>query len=442
MRICTNGSVSAKASSPACDTRESRRGDAGGCASDRSTPLTWFRDMVPHCLEYARTAKEQGHPIVCIMCEFTPRELIMAAGAVPVCMCGGSAETIPAAERDLPANLCPLIKSTYGYHVLRTNPFLEMADLVVAETTCDGKKKMYELMAQSRPMYVLELPHNPDSIEALGFWEQQIRRFKRELERRFEVCITDDLLRKAIAVMNRERRLRRALAAAMEADGPPLTGRQLADLRSCISGIACDLRQYEQVLQWLGPRRENGLTDRVRVLLTGVPIAHGAERVLDIVEGCGGLVVSMENCTGIKPILDDVDEHAADPLAALAQKYFHIPCAVMSRNDRRVEALRRLVGRYRPQCVIDLVWQACLTYDVESARIRRLAEEEFGLPYLQIETDYSPSDSARIGMRIEALFETARARAGGSTTEFSRRGDNLACGGPSPRQSVYDGGGT
>ena len=42
--------------------------------------------------------------------------------------------------------------------------------------------------------------------------------------------------------------------------------------------------------------------------------------------------------------------------------------------------------------------------------MRRLAEEEAGLPYLRIETDYSPSDSARIAVRVEALFETVRGR--------------------------------
>jgi benzoyl-CoA reductase/2-hydroxyglutaryl-CoA dehydratase subunit BcrC/BadD/HgdB len=72
--------------------------------------------------------------------------------------------------------------------------------------------------------------------------------------------------------------------------------------------------------------------------------------------------------------------------------------------------LRRLIGEYRPDCVIELIWQACLTYSVESRRVRRLVEEEFKLPYLLIETDYSPADSERIGVRVEALFETVQAR--------------------------------
>ena len=116
------------------------------------------------------------------MCEFTPREIILAAGAVPVCLCGGSAATIPAAEQSLPANLCPLIKSTFGYHVTGKNPFLDQADLIVAETTCDGKKKMFELMGLSKEMYVLELPHKADDEAAFGHWTDEVRKFKAHLE--------------------------------------------------------------------------------------------------------------------------------------------------------------------------------------------------------------------------------------------------------------------
>ena len=137
-------------------------------------------------------------------------------------------------------------------------------------------------------------------------------------------------------------------------------------------------------------------------------MAHGAERVLDIIEQNGGLAVATESCTGLKPLVEDVAIEASDPIVALAEKYFHLPCSVMTRNDRRLELMRQLAATYRPECVIDLIWQACLTYDVESHQIKRFTEEELGLPYLRIETDYSPSDSARILVRVEALFETIR----------------------------------
>jgi len=379
------------------------RSGAGACPFER------FSRMIPNCLEFATAAKAQGRPVVGILCEFTPREILLAAGAVPVCLCGGSAKMVPPAERELPANLCPLIKSTYGYHLEKKNPFLEMADLVVAETTCDGKKKMYELLAASRPMHVLELPQKPDEPDAFDHWLGELGRLKAELERRFGVCITDACLREAVRTMNRERALRRRLAETMKADPPPMTGRQLLDLRSSISAIPADLEAYERILDALGRARPAGANGRVRVLMTGVPMAHGAERVLEIIEKAGGIVVAMENCTGLKPILEDVDEEAADPLRAIAEKYFHLPCSVMTPNDRRLDSLRRLAADYRPACAVELVWQACLTYDVESHRVKRLAEEDLGLPYLRIETDYSPSDSARIAVRVEALYETVRA---------------------------------
>ena len=348
-----------------------------------------------------------------IMCEFTPRELILAAGAVPVCLCGGSADTIPAAEEDLPVALCPLIKSTYGYHIQQSNPFLEMAALIVAEDTCDGKKKMYELMAEQRPLYVLELPKKQGDENALAYWEAEIRRLIEELERRFQVTITRERLRDAILLMNRERGLRRRIAALMQRSRPPLTGRQVLNLKSSISGIPEDLEQYEAILQALsdiaGPVE---YAARVRVLMTGVPVVHGTERVVDIIENSGGLIVCHETCTGVKPILEDIDPDAPDLVTALAEKYFHLPCSVMTRNDARLESLRVLAQEYRAECIIDLVWQGCLTYDVESSRVKHLAEKELGLPYLRIQTDYSPSDSARIAVRIQALFETLRQKMG------------------------------
>ncbi|MBN1867371.1 2-hydroxyacyl-CoA dehydratase [Candidatus Sumerlaeota bacterium] len=408
---CGSAATPPPAATGCCGSSKPALGPPASGPDPAACPLTWFGRMIPHCLEYAEKAKSEGRPIVGIMCEYTPRELIMAAGAVPICLCGGSDKTISAAEEILPTNLCPLIKSTYGYMVQGSNPFLEMADLLVAETTCDGKKKMYELMAERKPMYVLELPQKEDGSAALERWALEMQGLKTELETRFGVAISNEKIERAIVEMNRERRLRREIASLMKSDGPPLTGRQLLDLKSSISCIAADIEQYEKALAMFAPAKPaTGAEKRVRVLMTGVPLPHGAERVLDLVEGHGGLVVCMENCTGLKPIVDDVAEGTDDPLRALAEKYLRLPCSVMTPNSARRDLLRRLADEYRPQCVVDLVWQACLTYDVESHYIRRLAQEELGIPYLRIETDYSPSDSARIAVRVEALFETVRQR--------------------------------
>jgi benzoyl-CoA reductase/2-hydroxyglutaryl-CoA dehydratase subunit BcrC/BadD/HgdB len=342
------------------------------------------------------------------MCEYTPREIIMAAGGIPICLCGGSADTIPAAEEVLPANLCPLIKSTYGYSRTGKNPFLTDIQLVVAETTCDGKKKMYELLAEIHPVYVLELPQKSDDPDAHVHWKRELEKLIAHLENTFNTRITHEKLRAAIAQMNRERSLRRRLAQFSTQKNPPLTGRQLLECKSIISAIPKDLAALEQGithLEFLSLPRQN-TTRAVRVLLTGVPTPHGAERIISIIEESGGSVVAQENCTGLKPIREDVDENNPDPVDALARKYFAMPCSVLTTNTRREELITELAQEFHAEAVIDLTWMACLTYDIESTRIEKLCEQNLNIPYLRISTDYSPHDSARIGLRIQALFET------------------------------------
>ncbi len=371
-----------------------------------------FAEMVDRCLAHAERAVAAGRHVVGIMCEFTPREIIMAAGGEPVCLCGGSDEMVAPAERYLPANLCPLIKSTFGYHCEKENPFLEMASLVVGETTCDGKKKMFELMGESRPMHILELPQKQGDPDAWRHWLSQITRFKKALESLFGTRVTNKKLNAAITTMNRERRLRLALADLMRLEVPPLTGRELLDLKSLISGIPEDFTEYERLMRELQGRKGRS-AGAVRVLLTGTPMAHGAERVLDIVESKGGLVVALESCSGLKPILATVAEDTPKPLEAIARHYFEqIPCPVLTPNRRRFDSLRRLAADFRPECVVELVWHACATYDVESRLVRRFSEKELGLPYLKIDTDYSSADDMRIGVRIEALYEGVKAKRG------------------------------
>ena len=369
-----------------------------------------FAHMSENALEYVRAAKAEGRPIVGTLCEFTPREVILAAGGVPVCLCGGSNDTIPAAEEQLPANLCPLIKSTYGYHLTRSNPFLEMCDLIVAETTCDGKKKMYELMGETRPMHVLELPQRADDPVARLHWRAEVRRLSSVLEQRFKTTITRERLRAAINLMERERGARRALADLMVAEALPFTGRQLLELKSLVAGIPGDLAEYERLVAAFSQSASKNTA--VRVLLTGVPVPHGAEKVVDLIETHGGTVVVHEHCSGYKPLFIHIDAEAADPLEAIADAYLHLPCSVMTPNDARLDRIRELVTRFRPQCVVELIWQACLTYDIEAVRVKRLCGE-LGLPYLRIGTDYAPSDSARIAVRLEALFESVRDQAVG-----------------------------
>lgn len=98
--------------------------------------------------------KDQNKPVVGIFCTYFPQELAVAMNAAVVSLCATSDETIPAAEADLPKNLCPLIKSSYGFGKTDKCPFFFFSDLVVERPPATEKRKCMNIW-QSLSQYIL-----------------------------------------------------------------------------------------------------------------------------------------------------------------------------------------------------------------------------------------------------------------------------------------------
>ena len=49
--------------------------------------------------------------------------------------------------------------------------------------------------------------------------------------------------------------------------------------------------------------------------------------------------------------------------------------------------------------------QACHTYNVESLSIRKFVNEKKGIPYINVETDYSQADIGQLNTRVAAFIE-------------------------------------
>ncbi len=370
-------------------------------------PFRYFENAVDHEIAFVEKEKARGRKIVGIYCEYTPREIILAAGAIPICLCGTSNSTVAEAEKILPSNLCPLIKSSFGYFITDSCPFMTMADMIVAETTCDGKKKMYEIMGQRKHVEVLELTQKSGSASALKHWISELRKFRRTLEEEFKVKITDNDLRRAIRVMNRERMLLRKAFDLGMGDPSVVSGLELALIRFRVAGFAKHLEMLERFIEIVEKRRKNRrMEGRPRILLTGCPTGDGSGKVIEIIEECGGVVVVQEACSGIKSVYE-LTEEKGDPIEAIARRHFHLPCSCLTPNRGRIELLERLAGDFKPDAVIDLIWQACHTYNVESHLIGEFVRNKLKLPFLKVETDYSPSDREQLKVRINALLEMA-----------------------------------
>ena len=353
--------------------------------------------------------KDKGVPIVGTFCTYFPQEIAMAMGAATVSLCSTSDETIPAAEKDLPKNLCPLIKSSYGFAATKKCPFFYFSDLVVGETTCDGKKKMYEYLSQFKDVFTMELP-NRQTEDGLQLWKNEIIRFKEYLEQKFEVTITEEQIRDAVRVQNEGRVALKRLYELMKLDPAPMKGQ---DLFKVLYGSTFKPDRSKI------PAEVNAIADKIekeyaegkmeekkpRILVTGCPIGGATEKVIKAIEDNGGIVVTFENCSGAKSIDKLVDEDTDDIYQAIAERYLSIGCSVMTPNPNRLELLGRLMDEYQLDGVVEMILQACHTYNVESLGIRRFVNEEKGKPYISVETDYSQADIGQLNTRIAAFIE-------------------------------------
>lgn len=354
--------------------------------------------------------KESGKKVVGIFCTYTPTELILAAGAVPVGLCGVSDEPIPFAEKHLPKNLCPLIKSSYGFAISDTCPYFYFSDMILAETTCDGKKKMYELMGEIKYTHVMQLPQGRSGNLALESWYSEMLRLRDVLNQQLGVEITDDDLRKAIHLKNRERKAMLDYFEIGKLKPTPISGYEIStviDTNSFIFDTEEKISILEKRTAQLRQDYEEkfkGKPSRPRILITGCPTGGVREKIIRQIEELGADIVGFENCCGPRAQKDMVDENK-DPYLALAEKYLRINCSVMSPNPGRIEAMAEMIDEYQVDGVIEVILQACHTFAIESYRIKKFVTEEKHLPFLSLETDYSQADTGQINTRISAFLE-------------------------------------
>ena len=369
-----------------------------------------FSEMRQKSFMAAYELKQKNIPFVGTFCTYFPQEIAMAMGACVVGLCSTSDETIPDAEKDLPRNLCPLIKSSYGFAKTDKCPYFYFSDLIVGETTCDGKKKMYEYLGQFKPVYTMELP-NSQSPEGLELWTKEIIKLKEKLESHFETTITDEAVREQVKVMNEVRRAMKEFYALTKVGPVPILGQNLfsvlygSSFRFNKVKLPDEIRAVVAKVKAEYAENPNKYPKAPRILVTGCPIGGGASKCVKAIEDNGGHVVVFENCSGAKSFDKLVDEDAPDIYRAIAERYLSIGCSVMTPNPNRLELLGRLIDEYRVDAVVEITLQACHTYNVETLGIKRFVNEVKGIPYMAVETDYSTADIGQLNTRMAAFIE-------------------------------------
>ena len=366
-------------------------------------------ERVEEILEY----RAKGGKSIGTFCIYVPDEIALAAGVLPIPLCGGSHWPVDYADKMFPRDICPLIRSTFGMVFSNTCPYRRLKDGVVGETTCDAKKKAWDLLG----FEVMEVPQKKNEMDR-ALWHSEVRRFREYVEKLSGVTVTVSKLKETIALVNKRRRVLQQINAFRRLPDPPISGLDallvsqialnqdvqvfIAACEELISELESRVKQGISSYEWRGPR----------ILLAGTPSPMGNVKVHYALESSGLQVVADESCTGMRYYRDLVDESPDDldgMMAAIADRYFSIDCACFSPNTERVQNILKTVREYDIDGVAQSILAFCHTYNIE-AKVIDKALASANVPSLKIVTDFSFEDLEQLKVRIESFGELIQSK--------------------------------
>ncbi len=357
--------------------------------------------------------KATGRKIIGSYCVFVPEEIVLAANATLVGLCSGADFATEEVEKLLPRNTCALIKSAFGFKLGKVCPYLESADMIVGENTCDGKKKAYESLNELVPnLYVMDLPQMK-AHQGLQTLRSEYERFKSAVENLTGVSISADSLKSAITLINNKRKAIHRLMALRKADPAPISGLD-ALLANQVSFYDNPQRFTDSVnkicdeLEIKVAEKKGMFSEKTpRILISGCPMAVPNWKLPWIVETSGAVIVGEESCVGERGSRNLTEEDGTtieDMMDAITRRYFQVDCAIFTPNTDRLEHIKEMAATYRADGVIHYGLQFCQPYLMEAIPVEK-ALEDVNIPTLRIDTDYSMEDVGQLKTRVEAFIE-------------------------------------
>ncbi|MGQ9610709.1 MAG: double-cubane-cluster-containing anaerobic reductase [bacterium] len=357
--------------------------------------------------------KAKGGKVFGTFCLYVPDEIINALNGISIGLCAGTEFSIPDAETVLPRNLCALIKSFYGFKFAKICPYFEVADIVIGETTCDGKTKTYELLDEIHPVYVLEIPHRKNE-ETLKLWKEEIYKFIEKAEQLTGEKLTFGKLLEAVIMNNNKRKALQRMNSLRWNNPTPISGKDAL----LINQVAFydDVKRFTDAVNKVSDELEERVAkkegtfpaDAVRLMTSGTPYAIPNWKLHHVVETSGYPIVAEESCVGSRYFSELVDEDA-DSIDRLidnvAKRYFNIHCACFTPNNERLDDIVDLYKKSGAKGVINYTLNFCTPYMIESHRIKNRMDKE-GIPFLNLESDYGMGDVEQLTTRIQAFVES------------------------------------
>lgn len=266
----------------------------------------------------AKELREQGKHVFGYICCFAPVEMMTALDIVPVRLLGDPNEPQTEADKHVENIMCSFIRSVFDIDMKGRFSFL---DGLVVPHSCDSVCMTWGLWPyfnNSRAFkYFLNVPHTASSTGE-QMMASALADYKKKLEEFTGKELTDEAIKAAIKVHNRQRQLIRSLYEYRKESAPRVTGTEVKEVLLAVMSLPVDEGNalLEEVLADVDARparKPNG----PRILVYGPAMDND---FIDLAEECGAEVVVDDACLGTRFFMADVDE-TIDPYLALNRRY-------------------------------------------------------------------------------------------------------------------------
>ncbi len=348
-------------------------------------------------------------------CAYVPVEILGAADvAYYRIIHAGTQDEVMAGESVTQSVFCDMTKSVLGQFITE-NPLTKATDQVYTFYTCDCMKNTVEAIDNFYvPATLYNMPRLREEKSSLEYFKSEVLHFKEDVEKLTGKKITDKDINRNIALYNEAKKMIREISEYRKKDKPVISGSEFKQIAMSYYYLPVEvlIRELKKILEQLKDiKLPKVKSSKPRILLSGGVAADGDEKVLKILEEMGADVVAEDNCTGLRPFLNDVpntgiwDEDIAKGYLGKA------PCARMKPLNHVVENSLSLAKEYDVDAVVFYFLKFCPCY---SMIIRKYTDifQENNILILVITSDYAHGDEGQIKIRVEAFMEMLESKEG------------------------------
>ncbi len=361
--------------------------------------IAQFKTLFDARHEKARELKQQGTKIIACFYALPPKELVHAAGMLPLQLVEDRDSKYEARSEFLPY-LCGMSKNLDGQ--IGAGVF-DYVDGIMVSTVCDTNRHVLDIWAQQKTFphaWLVRAPAKNDE-GAVNYFAKELKRLAHELGTVSGTRVTEEGLRRSIALFNQNRSLFRQFYQARVRAGIPAEDAVYVFASALTTPVEEHNAMMKTLLSSL-PSARPSVEPKLMLCALNIPMSVDLIR---LAQKYGATVVTDDFTHNARYGSTEI-EADGDPFRALANGYLRtVPAPGLYSFEDRALGIRAAMERAGAAGMIYLTQLYCDAYAFEYAVLKERFER-WKLPHLRLDAEATPGSIEQLNVRVQSFVES------------------------------------